>query len=58
MADYSKELLEKTISVWQTYSPKPLSLEDARQIIETTTDLFSFLLELEQKYGEKEKKNL
>ncbi|MEW5816239.1 MAG: hypothetical protein AB1798_12690 [Spirochaetota bacterium] len=47
---FDKEFLEKTIKVWQPYSPIPLSLEDAREIAENMTDLFSFLIELEKKY--------
>jgi len=56
MADYSKEFLEKTIQVWQPHTPIPLSLEDAREIAENMTGLFSFLLELEEKYGKEEEK--
>ena len=40
---YSKEFLNKTIQVWQSYSPTPLSLNDAREISENMTDLFNFL---------------
>ena len=57
MAEYSKEFLEKTIKVWQPYSKAPLSLEDAREITNNIVGLYSFLFELEQRYGkEKEKK--
>ncbi len=51
MAEFSKQFLEKTIQVWQPYSPTPLSLEDAREIAENVTGLFCLLDELEQKYG-------
>ena len=51
MAEFSREFLEKTIAVWQPYSPIPLSLEDAREIAENMTGLFCLLAELEQKYG-------
>ena len=57
MVNYSKEFLEKTIKVWQPYSSVTLTLEDAREITENMTELFSFLLELEKKYG-KEKKEI
>jgi len=41
---YSKEFLNKTIQVWQPYSPAPLSLNDAREITGNMTALFNFLL--------------
>jgi len=53
MAEFSRQFLEKTITVWQPYSPAPLTLEDAREIAETITGLFSLLTELEQKYAQK-----
>ena len=56
MAEFSKEFLDKTIKVWQPYSPAPLSSEDAREIAETMTGLYALLLELEQKYGKEESK--
>ena len=57
MTEFSKEFLEKTIKVWQPYSEAPLTLEDAREIAENMTGLYSYLLELERKNG-KEEKNL
>jgi len=51
MAEFSKAFLDKTIQVWQPYSPSPLSLEDAREIAEDVTGLFCLLAELEKKYG-------
>lgn len=54
MAEFSKAFLEKTIQVWQPYSPVPLTLEDAREIADNVTGLFCLLNELEQKYGKKE----
>lgn len=51
MTEFSKAFLEKTIEVWQPYSPVPLTLEDAREIAENVTGLFCLLDELEQKYG-------
>jgi len=54
MTEFSKQFLEKTIKIWQPYSPAPLSLEDAREIAENVTSLFCLLNELEQKY-DKEK---
>jgi hypothetical protein len=41
---YSKEFLNKTIQVWQPYSPTPLSLNDAREITGNMTALFNFLI--------------
>lgn len=49
---YSKEFLNKTIELWQSYSSTPLSLSDAREITENMTALFSFLIS-----KEKESKN-
>ncbi len=46
---YSKEFLDKTIKVWQPYSPTPLSLNDAREITENMTALFNFLIAHEDK---------
>lgn len=51
---YSKEFLEKTIKVWQPYSPAPLSLNDAREITENMTALFNFLITHEKKSNETE----
>ncbi len=56
MAEYSKEFLEKTIKIWQAYSPYPLSLDDAREIIENMAGLFKLLYELDEKYNKKEEK--
>ena len=41
---FSTEFLNKTIKVWQPYSSTPLSFNDAREITENMTALFSFLL--------------
>ena len=49
---YSKEFLNKTIEVWQSYSPIPLSLNDAIEITSNMTALFNFLIS-----NEKESKN-
>lgn len=54
MAEFSKAFLEKTIQVWQPYSPAPLTLEDAREIAKNVTGLFCLLAELEKKYGKEE----
>lgn len=56
MANFSKEFLEKTVKVWQPYSPAPLTLDNAREIAQNMTDLVLLLAELEQKYGKEEKK--
>lgn len=55
MAKFSKQFLEKTIKVWQSYSDQPFTLEDAREIAENMTGLYSFLAELEKKYSKDEK---
>lgn len=49
MNKYSKEFLNKTIQVWQPYSPTPLSLNDAREITGNITALFNFLITEEKK---------
>jgi len=46
---YSKDFLNKTIEVWQPYSPTPLSLPDAREITDNMTALFNFLISNEKK---------
>ena len=58
MAEFSKELLEKTIKVWQPRYEYPLTLEDAREIAETMTGLFRLLDNLDRKYAEETKTNL
>ena len=45
---YSKEFLNKTIKVWQPYSPTLLSLNDAREITDNVTALFNFLISKEK----------
>lgn len=57
MSIHSKELLEKTIIVWQPFSSCNLSHEDARQIIKNTTSLFLLLSEWENKNREKNENN-
>ncbi|MCK4423188.1 MAG: hypothetical protein KAV18_03875 [Candidatus Omnitrophica bacterium] len=52
MENYSKNLLNKTIATWQPYSPTPLSQEDVREIIDVSTELINFLIELDKKYPE------
>ena len=52
----SAELIRKTIETWQPLSEKRLNEEDAREILKNMTGLFSFLLELDQKYGKEEEK--
>ena len=54
MSSYSKKFLEKTIRVWQQYTPKHLSSRDAQEIVENMTGLFSLLSEWNTKYGKKE----
>jgi len=48
MNKYSKEFLNKTVNVWQPYSPTPLSLNDAREITGNITALFNFLISNEK----------
>ncbi|GAG13993.1 unnamed protein product [marine sediment metagenome] len=49
MEKYSKEFLNKTVKVWQTYSDVPLSSKDAIEITENMTALFNFLINNDQK---------
>ena len=56
MAELSEEFLRTTIKIWQPYSEAPLTLEDAREIAENMTGLYSYLLELERKNGKEEKR--
>jgi len=46
---YSKDFLDRTIEVWQPYFPTPLSLKDAREIIDNMTALYNFLLKHDKK---------
>ena len=46
---YSKDFLDRTIEVWQPYFPAPLSLKDAREIIDNMTALFNFLIKHDKK---------
>ena len=57
MEKYSEEFLNKTIQIWQPYSPIPLSLNDAREITENMTALFNFLLTENKNIKNKEGKN-
>lgn len=54
---YSKEFLNKTIEVWQPFSPTSLSLNDAREITGNMTALFNFLLTENKNIKNKEGKN-
>ena len=49
-SSFSDEFLERTGRFWQPFSPSPLSLEDAREIASTMTELFRFLAALDRKY--------
>lgn len=53
MNKYSIEFLNKTIDVWQTYSPAPLSLNDAREITDNMTALFNLLISREKENCQK-----
>jgi|GEM_PF-1593661 len=48
---YSKELLQKTIDIWQPNNKVPLTEEDAREIAQNTVSLFKLLVRLDQKYN-------
>jgi len=57
MPNYSKGFLEKTLKIWQPYSPVSLSSKSAREIVDNMTGLFSLLLKWEQK-DDGEERNL
>lgn len=40
-----EDFLDQTIAVWQPYSDRPLSREDAREIVENVSGFFRVLLE-------------
>ena len=48
MVTYKKELLDKTIAVWQPYSKEPLTLEDSREIVHNTVGFFTLLMKWEK----------
>ncbi len=45
MATDKRDLIQKTLEVWQPLADKTLTEEDAREITRNVTDLFNFLLE-------------
>jgi len=57
MSKFPREFLERTIGVWQQYTPEHLSLRDARETAENMTDLFSLLSEWKEKDDGKEKRH-
>ena len=50
----NEEFLRKTIRIWQPYSKKELTLEDAREIIHNTVGFYKLLIKWEM---ERQKKN-
>lgn len=48
---YSKEFLDKTVEIWQPYSPGILTREDAREIAENMVNLVKLLNLLDEKYN-------
>jgi hypothetical protein len=47
---YSEEFLDKTIKVWQPYSKKFLTHEDAREIAKNMVAFINFLKQLDEKH--------
>lgn len=41
--DFPDEIIEQTLAVWQPRTRRPLTPEDARQIIENVTGFFQLL---------------
>lgn len=50
MAKWSNEFLKRTIQMWQPDNFTFLTLEDAIEIVENVTNLFSLLDKLDTKY--------
>lgn len=46
---HSEEFLEETVRVWQKYYDRPLTHDDARQIIENVTGYFRLLRDMERR---------
>ena len=44
MATIDADFLDRTIAVWQPLSPKPLTREDAREIIENAVGFYGTLI--------------
>ncbi len=57
METYTKDFINKTIQIWQPYSPTPLSSDDAREIVGNMTALFNFVLTENKNIKNKEGKN-
>ena len=49
MKETKKEFLERTKQMWQPHAHKPLTDEDARQILENTVGFFKVLRKWEKK---------
>lgn len=48
---FDEQFLKKTIEIWQTRCPQPLTLQDAEEIVGNAVELVKLLSELDQKYG-------
>lgn len=48
---YSEDFLKETIAFWQPRCPKPLTLQDAEEIISNAVELVKLLQELDQRYN-------
>ena len=49
MEESKRQLLEQTKQFWQARTRKPLSDEDAREMIENITGFFKILIEWDEK---------
>jgi chemotaxis regulatin CheY-phosphate phosphatase CheZ len=49
MEDSKRELIEETKRFWQARTGKPISDEDAREMIENITGFFKILIEWDKK---------
>ena len=50
--EFSDELLDETTEIWQPLSPRTLTREDAREILENVTGFFRILIEWKKKEDE------
>jgi len=49
--NYSKEQLNNTVKVWQSYSKGMLTPEDGREITKNMVSLVRLLIQLDKKYS-------
>ena len=45
VAQYSSDLIDQTVALWNTRTERPISREQARQMVENVSDFFAILAE-------------